>query len=217
MNIAEISQKRYSTKAFDPDRKIADDLIAQLKTLLQNSPSSVNSQPWHYVIASTAAGKDRFRKATQDGFAFNDAKVANASHVVAFCAKTSIDDAYIERLMAQEKADGRFATDEAEQMVRNGREYFINLHRHDLADAPEWMKNQVYLSIGTLLLGAATLGIDAVPIEGFDVAAFDAEFDLAAKGLTSVTLVALGYRASDDFNATLPKSRLPLSEIITEV
>ena len=39
----------------------------------------------------------------------------------------------------------------------------------------------------------------------------DAEFGLADKGLHSVVLVALGRSSAADFNAALPKSRLPAS------
>ncbi len=35
--------------------------------------------------------------------------------------------------------------------------------------------------------------------------------------MTSVVLVALGYRSQDDFNAKLPKSRLPIAEVISEL
>ena len=38
------------------------------------------------------------------------------------------------------------------------------------------------LALGTLLLGAATLGIDATPIEGFDPQALDQELALNEKG-----------------------------------
>ena len=63
------------------------------------------------------------------------------------------------------------------------------------------------------LLGAAALEIDATPIEGFDRAALDEELGLRQRGLTAVVLAALGYRSADDFNADLPKSRLPAEEI----
>ncbi|MGL4409959.1 MAG: NAD(P)H nitroreductase, partial [Zoogloea sp.] len=62
-----------------------------------------------------------------------------------------------------------------------------------------------------------TLDIDATPIEGFDAALLDAELGLAEQGLKSVVLVALGYRSEDDFNAKLPKSRLPAAAVITEL
>ena len=79
------------------------------------------------------------------------------------------------------------------------------------------MEKQVYLAVGTLLLGAGALGIDACPMEGFDMRALDEELGLREKGLTSSVIVALGYRAADDFNARLPKSRMPLERIMTRI
>ncbi|HNE15787.1 MAG TPA: NAD(P)H nitroreductase, partial [Rhodocyclaceae bacterium] len=67
------------------------------------------------------------------------------------------------------------------------------------------------------LLGAATLELDAAPLEGFDTQILDAELGLAERGLTSLVIVALGYHSSDDFNARLPKSRLPAERVITRL
>ena len=80
---------------------------------------------------------------------------------------------------------------------------------------PHWLEKQVYLNMGSFLLGAALLEIDAVPLEGLDQAILDAEFDLNSFDLTAVTAVALGYRADSDFNAGLPKSRLAVDDIFT--
>jgi len=59
------------------------------------------------------------------------------------------------------------------------------------------------------------LGVDATPMEGFDAAALDKELKLRERGLTSVVLVALGRRSEKDFNAGLPKSRLPKEALFT--
>ena len=93
-------------------------------------------------------------------------------------------------------------------MQNNGRNFYVGLHRNDPRDMQAWMQKQVHLALGTLLLGAAALGIDATPIEGFDPQALDQELALNEKGLKSVVMVALGYRNAEDFNAKLPKSRL---------
>lgn len=97
-----------------------------------------------------------------------------------------------------------------------GRSYFVNMHRFDYKDAQHWMEKQVYLNVGNFLLGVSTLNIDAVPIEGFDARILDEEFGLREKGFTSLVIVPIGYRSVEDFNASLPKSRLEFSEILTE-
>nr|WP_086941056.1 oxygen-insensitive NAD(P)H nitroreductase [Thaumasiovibrio occultus] len=215
MNLSDIAQTRYSTKEFDATKKIPAALFEQIKQLLRFSPSSVNSQPWHFVIAETDAAKKRMSAGTQESFIFNEPKVLNASHVILLCAKTEIDEAYMAHLLAQEEADGRFPDPAFKTTVAQGRARFVNMHRYVFKDVQHWMEKQVYLNMGTILLGAGALGVDAVPIEGMDPQALNAEFGLIEKGYTAVALVALGYRKESDFNARLPKSRLPEEEIFT--
>ena len=217
MNLAEIVQTRYTTKAFDPSRKIPADAFAQLETLLRNAPSSMNSQPWHFVIASSDEAKARIAKATHGSFAYNEPKVRNASHVVVFCARQAITPEHLAAVLEQEDKDGRFASPEVKAGQSKARTFYADVHRFDAKDAQHWMEKQLYLAFGTLLLGAATLGVDACPMEGFDAKVLDEELGLRAKGYTSVILASLGYRSSEDPNAKLPKSRLPAETVITHI
>lgn len=217
MNLSQIVKTRYTTKAYDPTRKIPDEQFAHLQTLLRYSPSSVNSQPWHFVIASTDEGKARIAKATQPAYAYNEAKIRNASHVVVFCVRQDVDEQHQEALLAQEEKDGRFASPDAKAGQQNSRSFYVNLHRFDNKDQQHWMEKQVYLALGTLLLGAAALEINATPMEGFDTSILDEELGLHAKGLTSVVIACLGYCSSEDFNAKLPKSRLAEEIVFTRI
>lgn len=215
MDIARLVTTRYTTKAFDPSKRITAELMQQLQTLLRYAPSSTNSQPWHFVIAASDAAKSSIARATTGPYGGNEAKVRNASHVVVLCARTELDDAHLLRVLEQEERDGRFKTSEAKEMQQRGRGFYVNLHRNELHDTKQWMEKQVYIALGTLLLGAAALEIDATPIEGFDHATLDAALGLPERGFRSVVMAALGYRSTEDFNAALPKSRLPADEIFT--
>jgi nitroreductase/dihydropteridine reductase len=126
-----------------------------------------------------------------------------------------MDDDYLLHLLENEDKDGRFPNPESKEMVKKVRAFYADLHRKELNDTQSWMEKQVYLNIGTLLLGAGVLGVDAVPIEGIDMKVLNEEFGLTEKGYTAVAMMALGYRHADDFNASLPKSRLPEDEIFT--
>ncbi|MCD4504144.1 oxygen-insensitive NAD(P)H nitroreductase [Chromobacterium piscinae] len=217
MNIAHYAKTRYTTKAFDPGFKLSPDQVEQIEALLRHSPSSTNSQPWHFFIAGSDEGKARVAKATANGYSFNQAKVLNASHVVVFCTRAALDDAHLQTLLEQEDRDGRFASAEARAGQHKGRSHFADMHRFELRDASHWMEKQVYLAVGTLLLGAAALEIDACPIEGFDQRIMGEELGLREKGLVASVIVALGRRSDEDFNAKLPKSRLPADAVITRL
>lgn len=217
MNLKEIVLSRYSTKEFDPSKQISAEQFDHIKSLLRFSPSSVNSQPWHFIIADTPEGRERVSKGTQGMFSFNNGKVLNASHTIVFCVKTEISDEYLNRLLEAEEQDNRYSDPAVKETVKAGRATFVGIHRDQLNDADQWMEKQVYLNMGTVLLGAGAMGIDAVPIEGVDVQALNEEFGLIEKGYRAVTLIALGYSHENDFNAALPKSRLPAGEIFTEL
>ena len=204
MDIVSVALQRYSTKAFDPSKKLTAEEADKIKTLLQYSPSSTNSQPWHFIVASTEEGKARVAKSAAGNYTFNERKMLDASHVVVFCAKTAMDDAWLERVVDQEEADGRFATPEAKAANDKGRRFFADMHRVSLKDDHQWMAKQVYLNVGNFLLGVAAMGLDA-------------EFGLKEKGYTSLVVVPVGHHSVEDFNAGLPKSRLPLETTLTEV
>lgn len=217
MNLIEIMERRYSTKKFDNTRKISAEDMKQIKELLRLSASSVNTQPWHFIIASSEEGKKQISKSTQGFYAFNDEKVLTASDIVVLCARTSMDEDYLQHILEKEDQDGRFANEEIKNGMHGGRSTFVNFHKNDYNDLQYWMDKQVYLNMGSLLLGSAALGIDAVPMEGFDVKILNEELGLTKKGFTAVALVPLGYKANDDFNAQLPKSRLSEEEVFTTI
>jgi nitroreductase/dihydropteridine reductase len=216
-SIADLVQQRRSAKAFDPARRLSEEQVRQLETVLRYAPSSTNAQPWHVVVAGTEEGKRRIADTMAGSHAYNASKVMNASHVMVLCARQTLPDSYLEHLLDQEQADGRLANAEARSNQHRTRSHFINLHRFDRRDLQHWTDKQVYLALGFLLLGAAAMGVDACPIEGFDQGAVDAALGLRDKGVSSTVLVALGARSDADFNAALPKSRLPADEVISRI
>jgi len=216
MDIARAARHRHSCKAFDASRRIPPELFGQLREWLRWSPSSTNSQPWHYVVATTPEGKASVARSAHGVYAYNAPKILNASHVVVLCARRDMEPAHLEALLAQEQLDGRFDSEEARARQGQVRGFYISRHReHGTLEA--WMQKQVYLALGGLLLGAAELGLDACPIEGFDPAVADEALGLAARGFAAQVIVALGYGSSEDFNAAAPRSRLPETAVFTDI
>lgn len=84
-----------------PAKNLPRNRPSRSKTLLQYSPSSTNSQPWHFIVASTEEGKARVAKSAADNYVFNERKMLDASHVVVFCAKTAMDDARLKLVVDQ--------------------------------------------------------------------------------------------------------------------
>lgn len=217
MNVAQIATTRRTCKAFDPARKIPDAVMAELRTVLRFAPASVNSQPWHFVVAGSDEGKARIAATLAGNYAYNAPKVAKCSHALVLCARTDLDDAHLAAILAQEEQDGRFPTAEGKTMQNNSRAFYVKSHRDDKHDLDVWIDRQIYIALGNLLMAAGALGVDACPMEGIDVQALDTELGLPEQGLRSVVMVALGYSSAEDFNAKLPKSRLPEASLFTDI
>ena len=215
MDITGAAAKRFTTKAYDAARRVPEEQMRQIYEVLRLSASSVNLQPWHFVVASTPEAKARLAKGAQGPFAYNEAKIRDASHVILFCVRADADQGHLDAILEQEARDGRYRDDEAKANTAKTRLGFINQHRFGPKDVPQWLEKQVYIALGGAMLAAAELGIDTTPMEGIDIAAMDKELDLNARGLTSLVVLSLGYHADSDFNAKLPKSRLPQEQVFT--
>ncbi len=217
MSIIDAAKRRYSAKAFLPERKISDADLNILKTVVQISPSSTNAQPWHILIASSDQAKEKIIKATAGEYSFNRQKLLDASHIMIFCARTDINQAYFDRLLAKEKADGRIVNEEIEKIIVDIRSSFFASVSNSPQKLRFWIEKQLYIALGNVLLAASAMNIDSVPVEGFDAAVLDNSLGLTDKPYYSVVMAAFGYHSEADFNARLPKSRFDQTDIFTEL
>jgi len=81
-----------------------------------------------------------------------------------------------------------------------------------------WSDKQAYIGLGTSLIAAAELKVDATPMEGFDPKLFDEVLGLPEKGLHASVILSLGYRdEANDFLASVPKARLPINKFSTKI
>jgi nitroreductase len=72
--------------------------------------------------------------------------------------------------------------------------------------------------LGAALIAAAFEEVDSTPMEGFDPKALDEILNLSARGLRSVAIMPLGYRAEDqDWLVNLKKVRRAREQFVTEV
>jgi nitroreductase len=77
-----------------------------------------------------------------------------------------------------------------------------------------WARRQCYIALGFLLSSAAVMGIDACPMEGIAADKLDQVLGLPALGFGTTVAASLGYRAADDWLASLPKVRFEASEVV---
>jgi nitroreductase len=217
-NIIESLQWRYATKKFDTTKKLTPAQLDMLLTAARLSPSSFGLQPWKFVIVTDPAVRAKLREA-----AWGQSQITDASALIVFCVRKNIDDALVDTYMQSIATTRNVPLDSLKGFADsikgsiNSRATAGSAPEAATSAAREWASRQVYIALGVLLTTAAHLDIDACPMEGFDPQKFDDILGLAALGLESRVLAAVGFRSADDTAAGMEKVRFPKEEVVVEV
>jgi nitroreductase len=203
-------QWRYAVKKFDPTQKIPSDVWDVLEQSLVLSPSSFGMQPWKFFVVDNVERRQQLLE-----HSWNQPQVVEASHLVVLAIKKDMGDADVDRYI-QNMSDTRNAPLEGlaglTKMIKG---FIANPHKSFTLD--EWATRQVYIAIGQFMTSAAMLGVDTCPMEGFNPAKYDEILGLTELGYASTLVCPVGYRASDDKYATMPKVRYPQTDVIQHI
>jgi nitroreductase len=208
MNLIENLKWRYATKAYN-NIKVTEEKIDQILEAINLSASSCGLQSYRVFVVSNPEIQKKLGADSYNG------QISSCSHLLVFAAFTDMSSTYIDDYMAMtEKQRGLDAG--ALSGFRNGlHSYFSAINAEQKA---LWAAKQAYIALGTALIAAAELKVDATPIEGFNAATIDEVLSLKEKGLHSTVILALGYRDSEkDYMSATKKVRLPIDEMITKV
>ncbi len=212
MDFLELLKTRYTTKYYDETKVVPDDVVHTIMECVRLTPTSVNSQPYHFYIC-TGESKAKLRDAIMD---FNQKRFDSASHAVVISVQKRINDEHLSRITAQEDQDGRFSSPELKTMMDQMRRQAAQSHV-DQGDYLAWTKKNSYISFATIVYAAAAYGVQSTALEGVEFDKVDEIMQLDAKGETCSLIVLLGYASDKDSNTIdkRPKSRLPLDYVAT--
>ncbi|MFF7211724.1 nitroreductase family protein [Streptomyces sp. NPDC008238] len=184
---------KHLTRYFDPSRTIPEETLQQLLRFLRSTPSSTNVQPNHFYVLATPEGKERLAANLGERFQDNGEKILNASHTVILTTRADLPESHLEAVFAKERGDGRFPDPAKQAMWESMTRDFLNLRNYGYKDLNHWMEKQTYLAMGLTMMAAAELGVEAMPLEGFDPTSVDKAFKIRETGHTTTVLMALGY------------------------
>jgi nitroreductase len=201
---------RYATKKMDPARKVPQDKVDHILEAVRLTASSSGLQPYEVIVVTNPALREQIKPN-----AWNQAQITDCSHLLVFAAW----DNY-----TAERINHAFDLVNAERGVKNEgweayRQQLLNSYpQRDAETNYQHAARQAYIGVGTALIAAAQEHVDSTPMEGFDPAKVDEILNLRARGLRSVVLLPLGYRAADgDWLVNLKKVRRPREQFITEL
>lgn len=199
---------RYATKVFDSSKKVSEEDFNELLEAVRLSASSFGLQPWKVLVIKDKELRKKLREQ-----AWNQPQVSDASHFVVFCARTDLNEEYIDNFLKNVSETRGIPMENLKEfkgMLMN----FINAL--DNKSKIEWAKKQAYIALGTLLSACALKEIDACPMEGFEPAKFDETLGLEKENLASAVICAIGHRSSEDKTAEYKKVRFKKEDLFLD-
>lgn len=197
---------RYAVKEFDPTRKVSTDKLNTLLESTRLSASSFGLQPWKFVVVESLELKKELLAAS-----WNQKQVVDASHVIVFCRPENFGERDVDRFV-ESMAHTRGIEVESLKGYREIMTGFLS--RLSEKELEHWMKDQIYIALGTLLTACAVERIDSCPMEGFLAGEYDRILKLEDHGLRSVVVCPIGHRSVDDKYISTQKVRYPLEELV---
>ena len=207
---------RHSTKKYDASKKIPQEDLDVLFEAMRLSASSINSQPWKFVVIESAEAKERMSKTFAQKHQYNQPHVFDSSQIILFAYNPRYTRDDYAKVVDKGIEDKRTKPEDRESAF--GVFMFAELNTDETGNTSNWTKAQTYLALGNTLHTLARLKIDSTPMEGIDTDLVNEEFKKELDGYQCDVALAIGYHhPEEDFNAKLPKSRHRLDDILVRI
>lgn len=195
---------RHACKSFDTDKKIEKKEFERILEFGRLSPSSFGMEQWRFKVIETPSLREELREAC-----WNQPQITESSHVVVICAITSDvkpGAEYVKHLFSR-----RNLPEEATKLYL---EKYAEHYQTEVApymNTYAWSAKQCYLALANMMTGAASLGIDSCPIEGFGKAAVEKVLNIDITQEEAAVVVTFGYRAGEQ----TPQFRQELDDLVS--
>lgn len=212
-HMSELLQKlqwRYATKKFNPAKAVPQVKVERILEAVRLAATSSGLQPYEVIVVSSAEVRAKIQP-----IAWNQAQITEGSHLLVFAAWDNYTADRINAMFDLVNDERGFKNEGWE----NYRQLILSTYvPRDAEVNYQHAARQAYIGVGTALIAAAEEQVDATPMEGFDPKALDQILGLDQRGLRSVVIIPLGYRAEEgDWLQNLKKVRRPREQFITEV
>ena len=209
-DLLETLQWRYATKKMDPAKTVPQDKVERILEAVRLTASSSGLHPYEVFVVTNPALREQIKP-----HAWNQSQVTEASHLLVFAAW---DNYTPERINARFDLVNTVRGFKNEGWEAYRQQILATYPQRDAETNYQHAARQAYIGVGTALIAAAQEKVDSTPMEGFDPAKVDEILGLREKGLRSVVMLPLGYRAdAGDWLVDLKKVRPAREQFITEL
>ena len=201
---------RYATKKMNPAKVVPQEKVDRILEAVRLTASSSGLQPYEVFVVTNKEVREQIKPV-----AWNQEQITDCSHLLVFAAWDNYTAERINMMFDLVNEQRGFTSEGWE----NYRQMLLTTYvPRDPEVNYQHAARQAYIGLGTALIAAAEEQVDATPMEGFDPKAVDAVLNLKERGLRSVVLLPLGYRAEEgDWLVKLQKVRRDRDAFVTEV
>jgi len=199
---------RYAVKKFST-KKIPQNQIDTIMESLRLTPSSFGLQTWRFILVEDKSIRERLVSASWD-----QRQVADASHLLVLARLNHVSNADVEKWTSFLAEKQNMPLDKKIAYTNMIKGYLNNTSQQIITS---WLEKQLYIVLGNLLTTCALQEIDSCPMEGFNQKIYDDILGLNKRGLKSVLVCPIGYRAEDDPYQFLAKARYPMDEVVISI
>lgn len=209
-NLLEQLKWRYATKKMDNTKAVPREKVERILEAIRLTATSSGLQPYEVFVVTN----DDIRQKIMP-HAWNQAQIIDGSHLLVFAAWDNYTVERINHMFDLVNDERGFVN----QGWEDYRKMILDIYPPRDAEVNyQHAARQAYIGLGTALIAAAEEKVDSTPMEGFDPEKVDEILGLKERGLRSVILLPLGYRAEDgDWLVDLKKIRRPKEDFIIEV
>lgn len=193
--------ERRSIRIYDETVKISDDELKQIILEANLAPSSMNMQPWRYVIISSDAAKEKLRPALYGNLKQLE---TSAAMIVVFNDLHKFELA--EKIYDTAVEKGLMPKDVREKQLTNIRNM---AQKVDLGKLNVSGMIDCGLAAMNLMYVAREHGYDTCPIGGFNHEMIHDVVDLDKDRYSPVMIISIGKAAEEGF----PSVRLPFDDV----
>ncbi len=202
-NFEDIILNRRSIKVFDENVKIDRDEMLEILNKTVQAPSSLNMQPWRFVVIDTPEGKNLLKPIVKYNTRQNE---TSSAMIVLFGDMRCHEKA--EDILNKMVEEGLMPEDKKEKFLSSYVPMYENFSRQDMNDI---VKVDSSLAAMQLMLIARAYGYETNAIGGFDKANIAETLGLDPERYVPVMIIAIG---KPNYNAH-GSVRLDAKEITT--
>ncbi|WP_314061880.1 nitroreductase family protein [uncultured Vagococcus sp.] len=200
-SIDDIMLGRRSIRQYDKRKRISRDELSKILTEATSAPSSLNMQPWRFVIIESTKTKEKIKSL----LTFNQIQCDTSAALICIFGDLQ-PQSNLAKIMQGSVDHGSMTPEIRDQQIDKITTYYQTA-------SPEHIKNTLLLDGGligmNLMLAARKYGYDTCPIGGFEKDQLADALNLDSERYLPLLIISIGKAAEEGYQSY----RLPIADI----